>query len=348
MGGASIHRIQVKTLKWMIFILSLIFILLFFSYPYADIEITEWYNNAGGALSITFDDCDENQYLIAYPIMRKYGIRGSFGVVTSWVGKTVEQPENIFIKRMSWDEIRDLGDNEISSHSCNHKLLTELNEKDLLFEIQESKKIIEKQTGKRCITMHYPFSRTDENIKNILKQSGYLCARTLESEINRDPDLYEVSSYAVFDDDHPSLAELNELLDLCIKERGWIVLMYHHIDENPQKYTTGTYLPLCVTPETFEEQMKLFSSKDIWIAPLGEVAIYLREKRECEIEIEKSFTKIKLFIKSDYNVPLTLKINLSWRRVRVKGSLNDGEYSGSFYLNVLPNREIVIYREFFG
>ncbi|MCK4637264.1 MAG: hypothetical protein KAT49_05235, partial [Methanomicrobia archaeon] len=73
------------------YLLSLIFIipiLVIFMYLYADIEVTEWYNNADAALSVTFDDCDENQYQLAHPIMEKYSIRGSFGIVTSWVGKT--------------------------------------------------------------------------------------------------------------------------------------------------------------------------------------------------------------------------------------------------------------------
>lgn len=327
--------------------LFIFLILLVFVYPYADIEITEWYNNADAALSITFDDCDENQYLIAYPLMEKYNVRGSFGVVISWVGKTIEQPENIFIKRMTWEEIRKLDDNEISSHSCNHKLLTEINEEDLLFEIQKSKRIIEEETGKKCITMHYPYSKTNEDIKEILEESGYLCARTLESKINKDSDLYEISSYAIFDDTHPSLKELEDLLKVCKKERGWVVIMYHHIDENPENYTTGSYLPLCITPETFDAQMKLFSSENLWIAPLGEIASYLKEKETCTIKVEKSLTRIKIVIVSEYDAPLTLKIRVNWWKVKVEGSLNDGEYSGSFYLNVVPNKEVVIYRKLF-
>jgi len=324
--------------------LFIFLILLVFVYPYGDIEITEWYRNADAALSITFDDCDESQYLIAYPIMEKYNIRGSFGVVISWVGKTIEQPEGIFIKKMTWEEIRDLGDNEISSHSCTHKLLTELNKEDLLFEIQESKRIIEEETGKKCITMHYPYSKTNEYIKETLEESGYLCARTLESKINKNPDLYEISSYAIFDDNHPSLEELKNLLEECKKERGWVVIMYHHIDENPENYTTGSYLPLCITPETFDAQMKLFSSENLWIASLGEVSSYLRQKETCTIQVKKSLTRIKIIVESEYDIPLTLKIKINWWKVKVEGSLNDGEYSGSFYLNVVPNKEIVICR----
>lgn len=314
-------------------------------YLYADIEVTEWYNNADAALSVTFDDCDENQYQLAYPIMEKYSIRGSFGIVTSWVGKTIEQPEGIFIKKMNWEEIKKLNAHEIASHSCSHPLLTELDEKKLLFEIRESKRIIEEKTGKKCVTMHYPYSETDENIKRILEASGYICARTLESKINTDPDFYEISSYAIFDDDHPSLEELTDLLKACRKERGWVVIMYHHIDESPEDYTTGSYLPLCLTPETFEKQMQLFSSENLWIAPLGEVSSYLKQKETCTIHVKKSLTRIKIIVESEYNIPLTLKIKLNWWKVKVEGSLTDGEYSGCFYLNVLPNKEIVIYRK---
>ncbi|MEA1992959.1 MAG: polysaccharide deacetylase family protein, partial [Euryarchaeota archaeon] len=200
-------------MKYLVSLIFLLIILSSFIYPSADVKVAEWYGNADGALSITFDDGDENQYLLAYPLMEKYGIKGSFGIVTSWVGKTVEEPENVLIRRMSWEQICSLGDSEIASHSCTHALLTECNEKELLAEIHNSKRIIEGHTKKKCITMHYPYSQTNEEIKEILENSGYLCARTLDSKINTDPDLYEIASYAAFDDAHPSLEELKELIN---------------------------------------------------------------------------------------------------------------------------------------
>jgi len=54
--------------------------------------------------------------------------------------------------------------------------------------------------------------------------------------------------------------------------------------------------------------------------------------------------QIKIIVESEYDIPLTLKIKINWRKVKVEGNLNDGEYSGSFYLNVVPNKEIVICR----
>lgn len=137
---------------------------------------------------------------------------------------------------------------------------------------------------------------------------------------------------------------LKNLLEECKKERGWVVIMYHHIDENPENYTTGSYLPLCITPETFDAQMKLFSSENLWIASLGEVSSYLRQKETCTIQVKKYLTRIKIIVESEYDIPLTLKIKINWWKVKVEGSLNDGEYSGSFYLNVVPNKEIVICR----
>jgi peptidoglycan/xylan/chitin deacetylase (PgdA/CDA1 family) len=332
--------------KYLLLLILLVPSVWFFLYPFPEIEITPWYNNADAALSITFDDCDENQYLLAHPLMEQYGMRGSFGVVTSWVGKTVEEPEKVVIRRMSWEQIENLGDNEISSHSHTHTVLTGLSEEELLCEIEESKRLIEKHTGVPCITMHYPYSQTNESVKKALRDKGYLCARTLESAINSDPDLYEISSYAIFDDDHPSHEDLEEAVVETQETGGWIVLMYHHIDEHPEKYSTGPDLPLCLTPATFEEHMQLFSSTNFWIAQLGEVARYTVQKASCEIAVKRSFSKVTVLVRSAYDLPLTLKVQLNWWRARVEGSLTDGVYTGeTIYLNVLPNKEVVIYRE---
>ena len=334
----------VKYVSLFVFILPL----LIFSYPHVDLEVTQWYGNADCALSITFDDCSENQYLLAYPIMETYGIRGSFGVVTSWVGNSVEEPEGVIVQRMSWEQIDDLHEegNEISSHSDSHKMLTELSGEDLLSEIQKSKRIIEEQTGSPCTTMHFPYSQTDESVKHLLRDSGYRCARTLDSALTPAPDLYEIPSYAIFDDVHPSLEDLEEAIGEARKKGGWLVITYHHIDEHPDTYSGGSDLPLCLTPETFEAQMQLFSSGDYWIAPLGEVAAYVRQRESCTIKVERSFSVITIRVLSEHEIPVTLKITTNWWKVRVEGSLEDGEYltGGEIFLDVLPNSDINIYR----
>ena len=38
-------------------------------------------------VSITFDDGGEHQYNSFFPILEKYGLTGTFYVVTSWIGR---------------------------------------------------------------------------------------------------------------------------------------------------------------------------------------------------------------------------------------------------------------------
>jgi len=68
----------------------------------------------------------------------------------------------------------------------------------------------------------------------------------------------------------------------------------------------------------FDAQMKLFSSENLWIASLGEVSSYLRQKETCTIQVKKYLTRIKIIVESEYDIPLTSKIKINWRKVKVK------------------------------
>ncbi len=346
MSGTSWCTAIGETMKYLLFILFVLSSFLSPSFPGVEVEVTPWYHNAEGALSVTFDDCDETQYLVAAPIIEKYDIRGTFGVVTSWVGKMVEEPKGVRIQKMTWKQIQELSvTHEIASHTCTHPNLAMLCKEALLTEIQDSKRLIEEHTRKECIAMHYPLSRTNNVVKRTLRDSGYLCARSYENRINTDPDLYEISSYAIFSDNDPSLGDLQAMIRETRGKNGWMVLMYHHISNYPENYSVNASVPLCVTPETFEFQMQLLSSSDLWIAPLGKVATYIQQRETCTIDVIPSFGYVKIRVNTPFDHPLTIRVHHDWKEVKVKGSLSDSVYTtDTFYLDVQPNTEIILYR----
>src|SRR5689334_13391324 len=69
------------------------------------------------AVVITFDDGWENQYLHAFPILRRFGLRATFFVFTTPTGKDT--------KVMTWDQLRVLQDSgmTIGSHTRTHPVL---------------------------------------------------------------------------------------------------------------------------------------------------------------------------------------------------------------------------------
>jgi peptidoglycan/xylan/chitin deacetylase (PgdA/CDA1 family) len=86
-----------------------------------------------GILTITFDDGLETVYLNAYPIMKKYGLRGNVAVVMDFIGTS---------GYMSIGQLRELHVAGwcICSHTMTHKNISTLDNEELEYELMESRK----------------------------------------------------------------------------------------------------------------------------------------------------------------------------------------------------------------
>jgi peptidoglycan/xylan/chitin deacetylase (PgdA/CDA1 family) len=65
---------------------------------------------------------------------------------------------------------------EIGSHTVQHPFLTKSNRARQ--EIFESKKILEEKLGKPVTVFAYPFGDYNEKIEHLVKEAGYVSART--------------------------------------------------------------------------------------------------------------------------------------------------------------------------
>jgi peptidoglycan/xylan/chitin deacetylase (PgdA/CDA1 family) len=91
----------------------------------------------GEAVCLTFDDGWLGNYLHAYPILQEHGFKATFFVATDLIGKPLY---------MTWDQLRKMQSSgmSIQSHTVSHRPLGGMEEKEILFELSDSKKIIEK------------------------------------------------------------------------------------------------------------------------------------------------------------------------------------------------------------
>lgn len=136
---------------------------------------------------ITFDDGLVDNYTNAYPILKELGLKAYFFIIVSKVGTS---------GYMSWEQIRELKDAgmSIGSHGMTHKLLTELEDKELSDEIKESKMILEKNLGQRIDYFSIPFGSYNAKIIEKIKEVGYKAVFTSNS---RDNDKFRLGRIAV-------------------------------------------------------------------------------------------------------------------------------------------------------
>lgn len=122
---------------------------------------------------ITFDDGFEDNYINAFNILKKYGFKATIYLVphhetNSWEGnKSLLNKEQIL-------EMQDSNLVEFGSHTMSHKnLLTLGSDDEIIKELQESKKEIEKITGKECFAFAYPYGKYSDKIIQLVRHSGY-------------------------------------------------------------------------------------------------------------------------------------------------------------------------------
>ena len=128
---------------------------------------------------ITFDDGFADFYTNAFPILQKYHFPATVFLPTDFIGN--EKNKLTGKDHLSWEQISELSKSGISfgSHTVTHPQLSSLNNKDVEYEISQSKKIIEDKIGKAIDTFSYPYKFPEENkafikdLRKLLQKHGY-------------------------------------------------------------------------------------------------------------------------------------------------------------------------------
>ena len=119
-----------------------------------------------GAVSLTFDDGWRGNYLHAYPILREYGLKATFFIATDLIGKPFY---------MTWEDIKEMAayGMSIESHTATHRPLAHMGEERVLFELSESKRVIEEKLGKEVRHLSLPHGSMNGSTWSIAEKVGY-------------------------------------------------------------------------------------------------------------------------------------------------------------------------------
>lgn len=120
---------------------------------------------------LTFDDGYKDNYTRAFPIMKKYQVKGSIFPFTNAVDKHQNFLTSSEIKEMDASGLVDFG-----SHTANHVHLSEENTERVRYELTESKKFLENVLGKPVTTFCYPYGDNSPAVIKQVKEAGYAIA----------------------------------------------------------------------------------------------------------------------------------------------------------------------------
>jgi peptidoglycan/xylan/chitin deacetylase (PgdA/CDA1 family) len=100
----------------------------------------------------------------------------------------VEEDEELE-RFMSWDEVRELRRQgfEIGSHTVEHPILSRVSPEQLHFELRESRRRLEQETGARCTTIAYPNGSISQEVVDAAFQEGYRMGFTVIEKFTARP-----------------------------------------------------------------------------------------------------------------------------------------------------------------
>lgn len=280
----------------------------------ANLTVTRWPNDREAAISLTFDDAMASQLDNVAPVLKKYGLHGTFFVVTGAQAWTKRIDE--------WKRLASEG-NEIGGHTVHHPcLLEQITPHSQMYspemmeaEIRDSAQAIQREIGNQhgltfaypCGNMSFgPLADQGRNEALYLRfvSEHFFAARGYGSVAAIAPD--ELSILSVPDLGFTVGRDFRGLLQMAdpgLRDHKWGVFTFHGVG--------GQWLS--VSTEALDELAGyLARHPEIWTATFGDAIRYIQESKALVIKPTQTDPNQYRFdldwpLEAQiYNLPLTL------------------------------------------
>ena len=300
-------------------------------------EIGTWAGFRKGAASFTFDDGAPSHVSDGGPLFDKYGYKGTFNVVVNW------NPD--------WSGFGNMAKNghEIASHSNTHG--QNMSGEEASSKLSIANKIQQKYG---IITVAYP----NCNVPNkSAVQQNYVIGRICNGSWQSQPDMMGKdgpSDWTMASAIMTGSTGTNDFkgnMQKAVQQGGWIAFLTHGFEGKNNGSATYSPTPL----GSIEDGLKWAqqNDKDIWVAPMGHVAMYIKERKAAKVEASSSGGNITVKLThnikdnvSDYDYPLSIRVQYSGSTANVtqaNAKLESKIDGGYVYFDAVPNAgDIVI------
>ncbi len=129
-------------------------------------------------IALTFDDGYESMYTNAFPLLKKYNMKGTMYVIVD----NLDTPG--YLTSAQAKEMAESGFVEIASHTLHHVELRKASYQTAVTELNESKTKLEGIIGQPVYSFAYPFGLFTSRDEYLCKMAGYeTCASTYPGQV---------------------------------------------------------------------------------------------------------------------------------------------------------------------
>ena len=323
-----------------------VFSLSFAGSAYAQsVEIGTWAGFRTAAVSFTFDDGPQSDVDVALPMFEKYGYKATFNIVTNWAGGNGDG-------MLKWSGVEKLAKagHEIASHSDSHP-----NGDGVPMpsdEISSSKGTINQKIQQEygCVTLAYPNCATPGDAQVL---QNYVLGRICNGSWKGGSDIMgkdgpsNWAAVSALMTGSNGTSDFTGNIQKAVNQGGWVAFLTHGFKNKTNGW--ASYSPTDSLDMDKGLQYAKQNDKDVWVAPMGHVAMYIKERKASTVTASTSGNSITVKLThsiadniSKYNYPLSLRVKNSSNWTAASGTQGGkaitvtikGDY---IYFDAVPN-----------
>jgi len=150
---------------------------------------------------LTFDDGYQNNHSNVWPILKEYDFPVTIFLAVDLIDQKIGDSQKIVLDMLNWPQIQEMDQSgliDFQPHTLTHSELSQINPMEAKREIEESKRIVQEKLNKKCNFFAYPRGNFNQEVVDILKESGFKAGLTIKSGlVSENVDLFKLPRQSI-------------------------------------------------------------------------------------------------------------------------------------------------------